>query len=160
MEQLGSHWADLNTYLKPLVKIKFSWKSERISGTLHEELCTFVIISHSAVPRMGNAWDKIWTEIQNKNFVTIDKVGKSKHNKTLLTYNESKDRQHVSALFSIRPPSGLTWRTKEDSQCYTVHTRMYCVTLWFLFSSPNQTWRWPYRKKGWNMLSVFWLITR
>jgi len=25
-------------------------------------------------------------------------VGKSKHNKTLLRYKESKDRQHVSAL--------------------------------------------------------------
>jgi hypothetical protein len=28
----------------------------------------------------------------------IDKVGKSKHNKTLLMYKESKDRQHVSVL--------------------------------------------------------------
>ena len=47
--------------------------------------------------------------------ISIDKVGKSKHNKTLLRYKESKDRQHVSALFSIRPSSGLTWRTKEES---------------------------------------------
>ena len=31
--------------------------------------------------------------------ITIDKVGKSKQNKTLLRYKESKDRQHVSALF-------------------------------------------------------------
>ena len=30
--------------------------------------------------------------------ITIDKVGKSKHNKTLLRYKESKNRQHVSAL--------------------------------------------------------------
>jgi len=29
---------------------------------------------------------------------SIDKVCKSKHNKTLLRYKESKDRQHVSAL--------------------------------------------------------------
>ena len=29
--------------------------------------------------------------------IAIDKVGKSKHNKTLLRYKESKDR-HVSAL--------------------------------------------------------------
>ena len=57
---------------------------------------------------------------------TVDKVGKSKHNKTLLRYRESKDRQHVSALFSIRPSSGLTWRTKEESQCYTVHMYMVC----------------------------------
>jgi hypothetical protein len=30
--------------------------------------------------------------------ISVDKVGKSKHNKTLLRYKESKDRQHVSAL--------------------------------------------------------------
>jgi len=30
--------------------------------------------------------------------ITIDEVGKSKHNKTLLRYKESKDRKHVSAL--------------------------------------------------------------
>jgi predicted nucleic acid-binding Zn ribbon protein len=30
--------------------------------------------------------------------ISIDKVGKSKHNKTLLRYEESRDR-HVSALF-------------------------------------------------------------
>jgi len=29
--------------------------------------------------------------------ITIDKVGKSKHNNTLLRYKESKDRQNVSA---------------------------------------------------------------
>jgi hypothetical protein len=31
--------------------------------------------------------------------ISIDKVGQSKHDKTLLRYKESKDRQHVSALF-------------------------------------------------------------
>jgi len=53
--------------------------------------------------------------------ISIDKVSKSKHNKTLLRYKESKDkdRQHVSALF-IRPSSGLTWGTKEESQYYMV----------------------------------------
>jgi len=27
--------------------------------------------------------------------ISIDKVGKSKHNKALLRYKESKDRQHI-----------------------------------------------------------------
>ena len=31
--------------------------------------------------------------------IAVDKVGKSKHNKTLLRCKESKDRQHVSASF-------------------------------------------------------------
>jgi len=34
--------------------------------------------------------------------ITFDKVGKSKHDKTLLRYKESKDRQHVSAIFFMR----------------------------------------------------------
>jgi hypothetical protein len=32
---------------------------------------------------------------------TIDEVGKSKRNRTLLRYKESKDRQHVSVLFFL-----------------------------------------------------------
>jgi hypothetical protein len=32
-------------------------------------------------------------------YISIDKVGKSKHNKTLLRYKELKERQHVSALY-------------------------------------------------------------
>ena len=31
--------------------------------------------------------------------ISFDKMGRSKHNKTLLRHKESKDRQHVSALF-------------------------------------------------------------
>ena len=31
--------------------------------------------------------------------MSIDRVGKSKHNKTLLRYKESEDRQRVSVLF-------------------------------------------------------------
>ena len=58
--------------------------------------------------------------------ISIDKVGKSKHNKPLLRYKESKDKQHVTALFIIRPSSGLTCRTKEESQCYMVHKFTVC----------------------------------
>ena len=37
----------------------------------------------------------------NKLNISIDKVDKSKHNKTLLRYKESKERQHVSAMLSF-----------------------------------------------------------
>jgi hypothetical protein len=57
--------------------------------------------------------------------ISIDKVNNSKHNKILLRYKESKDRQYVSALF-IRPSSGLTWRTKEESQRYMVRNFIVC----------------------------------
>jgi hypothetical protein len=35
--------------------------------------------------------------------ISIDKVGKSKHNKTLYRYKESKEGQHVSALLLQGP---------------------------------------------------------
>jgi hypothetical protein len=51
MEQLGSHWKDfseiwyLSTIRGSVEKIQVSLNRTRITGTLHEDLCTFVIIS-------------------------------------------------------------------------------------------------------------------
>ena len=101
---------------------------------------------HNSLPsnRIGNPMTvKQWWDTRQSIFrwfipivcdynITIDKVGKSKHNKTLFRYKESKDRQHVSALFSIRPSSVLTCRTKEESQCYTVHKYIVCSKRWVL----------------------------
>jgi hypothetical protein len=56
---------------------------------------------------------------------SIDKVGKSKHNKTLLRYR-SRRKTTCFGPFIIRPSSGLTWRTKEESQCYMVHKCIIC----------------------------------
>jgi hypothetical protein len=44
-----------------LRNFKFHWNLTRIRGTLHEELCTFVII----ILRMRNIWDKVFRENQN-----------------------------------------------------------------------------------------------
>ena len=61
------------------------------------------------------------------NNITKDKLGKSKHNKTLLRYKESKDRKHVSALLFYKAiiRSGM-----------------------MNFNSSCRTWWWPYRKEG------------
>jgi hypothetical protein len=40
----------------------------RITGTLHEDLCTFVIISHSPLLSMRNLWDTTCRAIQNITF--------------------------------------------------------------------------------------------
>jgi len=51
MEQLGSHWIDclnstLEDFSKSVVKMQLLLKNlTRITGTLHEDLCTFFIIS-------------------------------------------------------------------------------------------------------------------
>jgi len=44
-------------------------------------------------------WNFLYTPVVYYQIkISIDKVGKSKHNKTLLRYKESKDRQHISAF--------------------------------------------------------------
>jgi len=91
-------------------------------------------------------------------------VGKSNHHKALLRRKESKDRQHISTLFL---QGHQVWHgelernhnvTQYISTLYAITKRwvlviayyvlMYCVTLWFLSSSPCQTWWWPCRKRA------------
>jgi hypothetical protein len=65
MEQLGSHWTDfyeilyLSIFRNSVDKIKFSLKSDRNNGTLHEDLCAFMIISRSVLLRMRNVSGKV-----------------------------------------------------------------------------------------------------
>jgi len=50
-------------------KFKFHWSPTRITGTLHEDLSTFMIISRSVILRMRNVSDKSCRENQNTHFV-------------------------------------------------------------------------------------------
>ena len=47
------------SFKKLSIKFRFTWNLTRITGTLHEDLCTFMIISHSVLLRMRNVSDKI-----------------------------------------------------------------------------------------------------
>jgi len=54
------------TYRK---KCKFHYNLTIITGTLHGDVCTFVIISRSVLVRVRNISDKICREIQNTIYV-------------------------------------------------------------------------------------------
>jgi hypothetical protein len=75
MYHLGSHWTDfreiwyLNILLKSLRKIQLSLKSTKITGTLHGDQNTFLIISRSFLLRMRNVADKSCRGSQNTRFV-------------------------------------------------------------------------------------------
>jgi hypothetical protein len=49
--ELGTHWTDFHeilyliTFQKSVEKIQVSLKSDKITGTLHEELCTYMTTS-------------------------------------------------------------------------------------------------------------------
>jgi hypothetical protein len=69
MEQLISRWTDFheNSYLgicfrKSVENVQDSLKSEKKTGTLHEDQYTFYIISSSVLLRMKNVSDKYCRE--------------------------------------------------------------------------------------------------
>jgi len=56
-------------YENLLRKFKFYWNLTTMTGTLHADRYTFLIISRSVLPRMRNVSDKSCTENQNTHFV-------------------------------------------------------------------------------------------
>ena len=71
MEELGSHWTDFHEiwYFSTLRNFNFHSILTRITGTLHEDRYTFMIISHWIRLRMRNVSDKICRENQNTHFI-------------------------------------------------------------------------------------------
>ena len=62
---------DIWVFLKSLLrKFKFHLNMTRITGTLHEDRYTFLIISRSLPPRMKNVSDESCRENQNTHFVS------------------------------------------------------------------------------------------
>jgi hypothetical protein len=70
MEQLGPHWTDfyeilnLNIFRKYVENVQVSLKPGKITGILHEDLCTFMIISRSVLLGMRNVLDKFVEKIK------------------------------------------------------------------------------------------------
>ena len=67
MEQLGYHFVKFDIcilFRKSVDKIHVSLKSDKNNGTVHADLCTFVIISGSILRTMRNASDKVVEEIK------------------------------------------------------------------------------------------------
>ena len=60
VEKLDFHWSDfheilyLSIVLKLVIKFKFHYNLTIITGTLHEDRCTFLILSRSFLLRMRN----------------------------------------------------------------------------------------------------------
>ena len=75
MEQLGSHWTDfyeiwcLSIFRKSVEKIQVSFKSDNNNGTLHDDLCTFMITSRWILLRIRNVSHKNSRENQNTFYV-------------------------------------------------------------------------------------------
>jgi hypothetical protein len=74
MKQLGSHWTDfheiwyLSTFQKSVEEFQVSWNLTRITGTLRDDVCTFMIISCRILIRMRSMADKTSRENQTHIF--------------------------------------------------------------------------------------------
>jgi hypothetical protein len=83
MEQLCSHWMDfheiwyLKLFWKCAKKINFHYNLTRITGTLHERLRTFVIISRLFLLTIRYVSDKSCRENQNPRFIVNNFLPKS-----------------------------------------------------------------------------------
>jgi hypothetical protein len=60
---------DIRVFFEDLSTINISLKSEKNNGTLHEDLCTFMIISRWTLLRMRNVSHKSCRENQNTHFM-------------------------------------------------------------------------------------------
>jgi hypothetical protein len=75
MKQLSSHWTDfyvicyLIIFRKSVEKIYILLKSDKKTGTLHENLCTLTIMPRLFLPRMRNVSDGSCRENQNTHSV-------------------------------------------------------------------------------------------
>jgi len=75
MKQLSSHWTDFHViwhliiFRKSVEIIHVSLKSDKKTGTLHENLCTLTIIPLSFGPRMRNVSDGSCRENQDTHSV-------------------------------------------------------------------------------------------
>jgi len=80
--QLGSHWTDfhekwcLSIFRKSVEKTKFSLKSDKHNGTLHEDQYIFFIISRSVLRRMKNVSDKCCTDYRDTRLMFSDFLSK------------------------------------------------------------------------------------
>ena len=76
MEQLGFRLADfydieyLKLFRKYIKIVRVSLKSDNNNGTLHEDLCRFIIISRAIILRIRNVSDKSCGENQNTHFMS------------------------------------------------------------------------------------------
>jgi hypothetical protein len=83
MEQLGLKWPNFHkTYLytffkKSVVEIQISLKYDKTNGTLHADLCTFMIIFSSLLPIVTNVPEKILKKIKAQNVISLTFYQKS-----------------------------------------------------------------------------------
>jgi hypothetical protein len=76
MEQLGSHWTDfdetwyLGSFFENMLRKRtFHSNPSRITGTLHEDVSTFMTASRQILLIMRNGLEKICTENKNTHFM-------------------------------------------------------------------------------------------
>jgi hypothetical protein len=127
MEQLGPHWTEfreilyLGIFRIPVKKLLFHQNLTRITGTSHEDLCTFMIISRWILLRMRNVSDKSCRENQNtrfmlkkffeKLFLLWDNVKK---------YGTARQAKDDNIIRRMRFACWITKATDTHSECVTL----------------------------------------
>ena len=85
-------------FSKSLTKIQVTSKSGRISGTLQEDHCTFVIISRSFVLIIRNFSEKLCTENQNTHFMFSESPPENRVAYEIMWKNTIEQRRSQMAI--------------------------------------------------------------
>ena len=128
VKQLGYHLTEFYEILylsfleNPSRKFKFHWNQTKITGTLHENVFTFMTISRRILLRMRNVLDKICTENQNTNFTFNNNFSKNRAVYERLSKNMVKPKRPQKAINIAHA------RFKLDKQGYT--RARTCTRAW------------------------------
>jgi hypothetical protein len=69
MEQLGSHWRDFHENIQLSRKFNFDWNLSTATGTVHENLCTFMIICRRSFLGVRNVSENSCRGNRNTHFI-------------------------------------------------------------------------------------------
>jgi hypothetical protein len=107
----------LRIFWKYVQKIQVSLNSESNNGTLHEDLCTFIIISRSNVLKVRNISAARCRDTQNTHFMFNDLFRKS----CLLWDNVEKcDKARQATGYSSIRPIHIACCTDTHSECVII----------------------------------------
>jgi hypothetical protein len=131
---------DIWRFSENLVNIQISLKSDNNNGTLHKDLCTFMIISRWILFRKRNVSNKSCRQNQNTHFMfniffrkscrlwdTVKKYGRARH----VTDNNIIQRMRFACC--------ITKATDTHSRAHT-HTHIHTLRICNTYCFPRQQW--------------------
>ena len=124
MTELVSHWTDFHEISifsrKSVEKIQVSLNSDRKMGTLHEDLCTFMITSRSFLLIMRNVSDKRYKINHNSHFIFSNSFFFNHAINDIMWKNIVEPARPEIKIWRMRIASWITKATNTNTDCVII----------------------------------------